>query len=42
MDMSSDGRMGDEVNRRKTEAKKALGALKDIWKKRHIYFERQK
>ena len=34
--MSSDGGMGEEVNHRITEAKKAWGALKDVWKKRHI------
>ena len=36
VDISSDGGMGDEVNHSITEVKKALGALKDIWKKRHI------
>ena len=36
VDMSSDGGMGEEVNHRITEAKKAWGALKDVWKKRHI------
>ena len=30
------GGMGEEVNHRITEAKKAWGALKDVWKKRHI------
>ena len=40
--MSSDGGMGEEVNHRITEAKKAWGALKDVWKKRGIYLERQK
>ena len=34
--MSSDVGMGEEVNHRITEAKKAWGALKDLWKKRHI------
>ena len=36
VDMSSDGEMGEEVNHRITEAKKAWGALKDVWQKRHI------
>ena len=36
VDMSSDGGMGEEVNHRITEAKKAWGALKDVWKNRHI------
>ena len=36
VDMSSDGRMGEEVNHRITEVKKAWGALKGLWKKRHI------
>ena len=36
VDISSDGGMGEEVNHRITEAKKAWGALKDVWKKRHI------
>ena len=36
VDMSSDDGMGEEVNHRITEAKKAWGALKDLWKKRHI------
>ena len=36
VDMSSDGGMGDKVNHRITEAQKAWGALKDVWKKRHI------
>ena len=36
VDMSSDGGMGEEVNHRITEANKAWGALKDVWKKRHI------
>ena len=34
--MSSDGGMGEEVNHRITEAKKAWVALKDVRKKRHI------
>ena len=41
VNISSDGGMGDEVNHRITEAKKAWGALKDLWK-RGIYLERQK
>ena len=36
VDISSDGGMGEEVNHRITEAKKAWGALKDVSKKRHI------
>ena len=36
VDVSSDDGMGEEVNHRITEAKKAWGALKDIWEKRHI------
>ena len=36
MDISSDGGMGEEVNHKITESKKAWGALKDVWKKRHI------
>ena len=36
VDMSSDGGMSEEVNHRITEAKKAWGALKEVWKKRHI------
>ena len=35
VDMLSDGGIG-EVNHKITEAKKAWGALKDVWKKRHI------
>ena len=31
--------MGKEVNDIITEAKKAWGALKDVWKKRGIYLE---
>ena len=34
--MSSGGGMGEEVNHRITKVKKAWGALKDVWKKRHI------
>ena len=33
VDISSDGGMGEELNHRITEAKKAWGALKDVWKK---------
>ena len=36
VDILSDGGMGEEVNHRIIEAKKARGALKDVWKKRHI------
>ena len=36
VNMSSDGGMGEEVNHRITEAKKAWGALNDVWKKRHM------
>ena len=39
MDILSDGGMGKEVNHRITEAKKTWGALKDVWKKRHISSE---
>ena len=34
VDISSDGGMGEEVNRRITEANKAWGALKDAWEKK--------
>ena len=37
--ISSDGGISEEVNDRITEAKKAWGALKDVWKKRHISHE---
>ena len=36
MDISSDGGMGEEVNHRILEAKKAWGELIDVWKKKHI------
>ena len=36
VDISCDSGMSEEVNHRVTEAKKARGALKDLWKKRHI------
>ena len=36
VDISSDIGMGEEVNRRIVEARKAWGELKDVWKKRHI------
>ena len=36
VDISSDGGMGEEVNHRISEAKKARRALKDVWKKRHV------
>ena len=32
-DISSDGGMGEEMNHKITEAKKAWGVLKDVWKK---------
>ena len=35
VDILSDGGMGEEVNQRITEGKKAWGALKDVWKKCH-------
>ena len=37
-----DGGMGEEVNHRITEVKKAWGALKDVWIKRGTYLGRQK
>ena len=40
VDMLSDDGMGEEVDHRITEAKKAWGALKNVWK--GIYLERQK
>ena len=36
VDISNDSGMGEEVNHRIGEARKAWGALKDVWKKRHI------
>ena len=36
VDVSSDGGMEEEVNHRITEARRAWGAMKDVWKKRHI------
>ena len=36
VDISSDGGMYEEVNHRITEVKKVWGALRDVWKKRHI------
>ena len=36
VDVSNDGGVGDEVNHRIGEAKKAWGALKDLWKKRYV------
>ena len=36
VDISNDSGMGEEVNNRIGEARKAWGALKDVWKKRHI------
>ena len=36
MDISNDGGMGEVVNHRITEVKKAWGTLKDVRKKRYI------
>ena len=36
VDISNDSGMSEEVNHRIGEARKACGALKDLWKKRHI------
>ena len=36
VDISNDGGMGEEVNHRIGEARRAWGALKNVWKKRHI------
>ena len=36
VDISSDGGIGEEVNHKITEAKKAWGTLKNVRKKRHI------
>merc|ERR1712002_562519 len=36
VDISNDRGMGEEVNHRIGEARRAWGALKDVWKKRHI------
>ena len=36
VDVSNDSGMGEEVNHRIGEARRAWGALKDVWKKRHI------
>ena len=36
VDISSDSGMGEEVNHRITEAKKAWRTLKDVWEKRRI------
>ena len=36
VDIPNDGGMSEEVNHRITEAKKAWGALKDLWVKRHM------
>ena len=41
VDISSDDGMGEEVNHRITEPKKAWGALKDVWKK-ETYISRGK
>ena len=39
VDISNDSGMSEEVNHRIGEARKACGALKDLWKKRHISIE---
>ena len=39
VDISTNTGMGEEVNHRIGEARKAWGALKDVWKKRHIFRE---
>ena len=36
VDISNDSRMSEEVNHRIGETRKTCGALKDLWKKRHI------
>ena len=36
VDISNDGGMGEEVNHGTTEAKKAWGTLKDVWKENNI------
>merc|ERR1712002_898071 len=36
VDISNDSGMGEEVNNRIGEARRAWGALKDVWRKRHI------
>ena len=36
VDVSNDSGMSEEVNHRIGEARRAWGALKDVWKKRHI------
>merc|ERR1711921_35785 len=36
VDISNDSGMDEEVNHRIGEARRAWGALKDVWKKRHI------
>ena len=36
VDIANDSGMGEKVNRRIGEARKAWRALKDVWKKRHI------
>ena len=41
VDISNDSGMGEEVNHRIGESRKAWGALKDVWKKRQ-YLEKQK
>ena len=42
VDTSNNVGMGEEVNHRITEAKKAWGTLKNVWKKRHISREVKK
>ena len=34
--MTSNGKYFEEMNHRITEARKAGGAMKDVWKKQHI------
>ena len=36
VDVSSDGRMNEEVSHRIGEARKVAGALQELWKKRHV------
>merc|ERR1712002_1362997 len=36
VDISNDSGMGEEVNHRIGEARRAWGAFKDVWKNRHI------
>ena len=39
VDISSDSRMNEEVRHRIGEARKSAGALKDLWRKRHVLRE---